>query len=112
MIFMKKILKQIKACLLVSCISLSLTAVQAQDPGAVKAAFEKYISSTPMEKVYAHTDRAFYMTGEILWFKLYTVDAGNNKPMDMSKVAYVDVLDSANNTILQAKVGLKGGLGS
>jgi len=109
---MEKIQTHIKLLLLLSCCTMLLNMAHAQDINSLKASFEKYGDSHPQEKIFAHTDRSFYMTGEIVWFKLYTVDARTNKPMDMSKVAYVDVLDSVNNTILQAKIALKWGTGS
>lgn len=78
----------------------------------IQASFEKYSNTVLQEKAYAHTDRTFYMTGEIIWFKVYVVDAGQNKLADVSKIAYVDVLDAANNPVMQAKIGLKNGTGS
>ncbi|RYF95020.1 MAG: hypothetical protein EOO00_04830, partial [Chitinophagaceae bacterium] len=73
--------------------------------------FNKYASQ---EKIYLHTDKAMYVAGEIVWFKVYTVDAATNRSLDFSKVAYVEVLDRNNKPVLQAKVELmeKGGAGS
>jgi hypothetical protein len=31
------------------------------------------------EKIFAHTDKNFYLSGEILWFKLYNVSADSLK---------------------------------
>lgn len=73
--------------------------------------FQQYNSHTLQEKIYVHTDKASYLTGEILWFKLYTVNTAL-KPSAISKVAYVDVLDNANNPVLQAKISLDNGTGS
>ncbi len=64
------------------------------------------------EKIFVHTDKTFYLTGEILWFKVYAVDASLNKPIDVSKVAYIEVLDNKNSPLLQAKVNLHNGIGS
>jgi hypothetical protein len=63
------------------------------------------------EKLYVHTDKDFYLSGEICWFKLYLVNATTNKPMDLSKVAYLEWLDKDNKPILQAKAGLLKGYG-
>ena len=52
----------------------------------VKNQFEKYRQQVLEEKIYVHTDKDFYLAGEILWFKLYNVDAGLHKPLDISKV--------------------------
>ncbi|HUQ97709.1 MAG TPA: hypothetical protein VM010_08585 [Chitinophagaceae bacterium] len=64
------------------------------------------------ETMYAHTDKATYVAGEIIWFKLYNLDAGSLKKSGLSKVAYVDVLDAQNNIIIQAKIAMKEGSGS
>ncbi len=63
------------------------------------------------EKLFVHTDKEFYLSGEICWFKLYAVDATSHRPMDLSKVAYLEWLDKDNKPVLQAKAGLKGGHG-
>ncbi|HZZ76394.1 MAG TPA: hypothetical protein VFE04_10725, partial [Puia sp.] len=44
------------------------------------------------EKIYLQTDKPFYISGEILWFKSYVVDASRNKFFPLSKVVYVEVL--------------------
>jgi hypothetical protein len=101
-----------KIVLLIGCFAMLFTRAKGQDIGSIKRVFEKYNQTTLHEKIYMHTDRAFYLTGEILWFKLYTVDAGLNTPVNISKVAYVDVLDITNNSVLQAKIALQNGTGS
>jgi hypothetical protein len=78
----------------------------------IKQQFDDYNQTVLQEKIYAHTDKDFYLTGEIMWFKLYNVDAGTNKPLKVSKVAYVEVLDDANNSVLQGKIALYNGLGN
>ena len=55
------------------------------------------------EKLYLHTDKNFYLAGEIVWFKLYSVDASNNQPLNFSKVAYLEVLDRTGKPVLQTK---------
>lgn len=74
--------------------------------------FDRYRINHSSEKIYAHLDQELYLTGETLWFKLYVVDGSLHKPVDVSKVAYVEVLDKDNRAILQTKVGLQAGIGS
>src|SRR3569832_2000979 len=81
----------------------------AQSLNAIQAGFDRYKQYALQEKVFAHTDKSAYMTGEILWFKLYVVDGTYHKPLDLSKVAYVDVLDAAQVPVMQTKVELKKG---
>ena len=64
------------------------------------------------EKLFAHTDKNLYMAGEILWFKLYYVDGTLHNPLDISKLAYVEVLDKESKPVLQSKIALNEGSGS
>src|ERR1700744_2140105 len=71
----------------------------------------QYRSLHLQEKLFVHTDKEFYLAGEICWFKLYVADAGSHHPLDLSKVAYLEWLDKDNKPVLQAKVGLSMGHG-
>lgn len=72
---------------------------------------DRYHSKHLQEKVFVHTDKDFYLAGEICWFKLYDVDASLHRPLDLSKVAYLEWLDKDNRPVLQAKIGLQKGHG-
>src|SRR5450432_1397916 len=63
------------------------------------------------EKVFVHTDKSFYLAGEIIWFKLYVVDGSRHKPVDLSKLGYVEVLSADQRPVLQGKIALKEGFG-
>ena len=80
----------------------------------VQQKFEKYSQHTMQEKIYLHTDKNFYLAGEIIWFKVYYVDGARHQPLNLSKVAYIEILDRSHKPVLQAKVSLtdKGGSGS
>jgi hypothetical protein len=80
--------------------------------GSVRQQWEAYHTTTLQEKMYVHTDKSTYVAGEIIWFKLYNVDAAQHTPLQLSKVAYVDVLDASNKAVAQAKISLKEGKGS
>lgn len=71
-----------------------------------------YQRNVLQEKLYVHINKGFYLTGNILWFKIYNTDASNNKLLDVSKVAYVELLDNNRNAVMQAKIALKNGTGS
>jgi hypothetical protein len=59
-----------------------------------------------------HTDKNFYLAGELLWFKIYNVDGALYQPVDLSKVAYVEILDKENKPVMQAKIELSKGKGN
>ena len=95
--------------------SFSTTAiVQAQSPGfsVIRDQFENYRENMPQEKIYAHTDKNVYLAGEILWFKIYNVDASFHQFLDISKLAYVEVLDKDHKPVIQTKISLNEGLGN
>ncbi|HVY76538.1 MAG TPA: hypothetical protein VG890_17030, partial [Puia sp.] len=72
-------------------------------------AFNNYRSSYIQEKLYVHTDKDFYLPGEIIWFRIYDVDASFHRPLDISKIAYVELLDADSHSLLQEKISLKPG---
>jgi hypothetical protein len=61
------------------------------------------------EKIFVHTDKEDYMTGEIIWFKLYYVDGFYHKPLSLSKLAYVTLIDQEGKRVLDGKISLKPG---
>lgn len=73
--------------------------------------FTNYRNNVLQEKLYVHTDKNFYLAGELIWFKLYNVDASFHRFMDVSKVAYVEILDQGQIPVLQTKISLWGGVG-
>jgi hypothetical protein len=78
----------------------------------VPARFEQFCQKNHNEKLFVHTDKNFYLAGEIMWFKVYNVDAGNHQPVDASKIAYLEILDKENKPVMQAKIALKKGKGN
>ncbi len=91
---------------------LFLNSVNAQTAPAEKGfinAYNQYRSQYIQEKLYVHTDKNSYVTGEICWFRIYYVDAFSNMALSISKIAYVEILDKNNHAVLQEKVSLKPG---
>jgi hypothetical protein len=95
-------------CLFGSLYSSAQTNVTAK----MNAGFVNNISNKIHEKVFVHTDRSYYVGGEILWFKTYVTNAANNQPISLSKVVYVEILNSRHEPVLQSKISVKNGTGS
>lgn len=92
---------------------VSMAASHAQTQlDALKNPLVDYGSAHLQEKIFVHTDKSFYTTGEIIWFKLYVTDAQYHLPLDLSKVAYVEVLNKDHRPVLQGKVALDSGSGA
>ncbi|GAB4032216.1 hypothetical protein [Spirosoma gilvum] len=73
---------------------------------SLRQSVEQYRQQTLQEKIFVHTDQGFYLTGETMWFKIYYVDGSFHKPLDLSKVAYIELLDKEQKSVLQTKVSL------
>lgn len=73
--------------------------------------FSQVLQQEAPEKLFVHIDRASYLTGETMWWKAYLVSALTHQPSLLSKVGYLELLDSDNIPVLQLKIGLNNGLG-
>lgn len=86
-------------------------AAQESGKDSIQAAFNRNQLQAPQEKLFVHIDRSFYLAGETIWFRIYDIDAGTNRPTPLSGIAYVEVLDRADRPVLQAKIELQNGKG-
>ena len=48
----------------------------------------------PREKVYVHLDNSAYMVNDTIWYKVYVVRASSLQPTELSRVAYVELLNA------------------
>ncbi|MES2732937.1 MAG: hypothetical protein V4714_14380 [Bacteroidota bacterium] len=97
--------------LLVFLFSPLLLAAQTDNLTSLRQAFAQYNRSALTEKLFVHTDRSFYIVGETIWFKIYYVDGTLHQPLDLSKVAYLELLDKDQMPVVQTKVVLGEGTG-
>lgn len=107
---MNKHLQFFSACTAVLIITGQTVFAQTADK--ITKQLEVHANEQLTEKLFVHTDQKTYLTGGLLWFKVYATDGANNKPISMSKVAYIDILDNNQAVILQAKVKLDHASGS
>jgi hypothetical protein len=105
--------KSLPVLLLLAMLLLFKQQTRAQDEAtAIPERFKNYCHNAHTEKMYVHTDKNFYLAGELMWFKIYNVDASLYQPADLSKIAYVEILDIDNKPVMQAKVQLSKGRGN
>lgn len=74
--------------------------------------FNDYSRKNVTEKLFVHTDRAFYLAGEIVWFKIYEVEGLYHTPLPLNRVVYVELLDKNNQPIIQQKISMNNGFGN
>ena len=78
----------------------------------IEKKFQLFSQKAIQEKLYLHLDRSFYVVGETIWFKAYDVNGASNQLMDLSKIAYLEVMDKEQNAVIQTKFSLSGGKGN
>lgn len=69
------------------------------------------INDFPQEKIFVHFNSTFLVSGENLFYKIYCLNANTNKFSNLSKIAYVELINSDKSTVLKHKISLKSGLG-
>lgn len=82
---------------------------QAPRPDSLAGISEKFVQyhrQAPVEKLFVHLDRPAYAAGETIWLKAYAVDGTWHRPLALSTVAYVEVLDAAQKPVAQASIAL------
>ncbi|MFI5136480.1 MAG: MG2 domain-containing protein [Sphingobacteriales bacterium] len=108
---MKYIMRSVKVTCFTSAFVLLFLNSNAQAIQQVQNSFNLYKQTALLEKVFVHTDKTVYMPGEIVWFKVYCVDGNDHKPLNLSSVVYIDLLDNSQSPIAQVKVAMKNGFG-
>jgi len=97
-----------------SALYLAASAAQAQQadslPG-ISGKFRQYQRQAPVEKIFVHLDQPTHSAGETIWLKIYAVDGTRHRPLALSRVAYVEVLDAGQKPVAQATIALRQGLG-
>jgi hypothetical protein len=63
------------------------------------------------EKVYVHTDRDYYASGDDLWFKAYLVNAISNHPTYTSNNLYIDLISPDSKVFAREIIRLDSGMG-
>ncbi|HEY5122504.1 MAG TPA: hypothetical protein VIK14_02080, partial [Ignavibacteria bacterium] len=59
------------------------------------------------EKLYVKTDKDIYIPGEKVWFKVWSFDNSFDQPLSLSKIGYIELLNSENVPVIRQKVGFK-----
>jgi hypothetical protein len=104
-----------RTLLLISIFTTSLvtqTRAQQDVQIQIQQKFNEFAVSHLQEKLFVHTDKETYASGERLWFKAYAVDGTFHKPLSLSKVLYFELIDQSKKPILQEKIDLIKGNGN
>ncbi len=91
--------------LLLLFICLSFSAFSQQDTTILNNIITKtkrLAEQYPLEKVYLHFDKPYYSVADTIWFKAY-LTSEQNLPSTLSKVVYVDVMNSKDSLVQSLK---------
>ncbi len=69
------------------------------------------VTSLMPEKILVHSDKDFYIAGEIMWYKIYIINASTGLSQSLSKTAYIGLYDQNGKFLLQSKVAMNDGFG-
>lgn len=108
---MKKLLKLLIGPVALLGILPLLAAGQGKPLEVLHKAYADYTKQTFQEKLFIHLDRPLYVVGETIWMKAYCVESNSHKTLDVSKVAYLEILDREGNPVVQTKLSLSAGMG-
>ena len=95
---------------------LTVQSLSAQDSTAIRKIksfsqhFVAFSKNYPQEKVYLHFDNTSYYLGESIWFKAYAVRADRNSLSNLSKILYVELLNSEGYVVETKKLKLEKGV--
>ena len=64
------------------------------------------------EEIFVHTTKNYYHAGELMYYSVYVLNAETHKPVNLSRAAYFELLDSLNKPVYRNVVALKEGRGS
>ena len=79
---------------------------RAQLADSLAAQLRRYDQRSLTEELFVHLDRPAYAAGETMWLKAYAVDGTFHRPLALSKVAYVEVLDAQRHPVAQTQLAL------
>lgn len=85
---------------------------QNQFTGQLQKEFYEYQTNHLQEKLFVHTDKTFYLAGETIWFKVYSVDESFHRPLSISSIAYIEIISTEEKPVIQVKIQMKGGTGN
>lgn len=72
----------------------------------------KNLNTSMQETIFLNANTTTFLTGETLFYKLYSQNPMNNTPSLISKIAYIELVDRDKNSLQKNKVYLEKGIGA
>ena len=97
--------------LIILLCGIQLPLLHAQQSFALVGKLNSYLSRTSNEKLFVHLSRPDPVTGELLWFSVFSLDQQSHLPLTLSSFAYAELIDASGNPVLKTRIPLSGGRG-
>ncbi|SDC81450.1 hypothetical protein [Niabella drilacis] len=78
--------------------------LQATEPGSAK-------EQPGREIIFVHSDKEAYLAGELLWFKVYLLNAGTHIPAGYNSILYIELVNDQGRSVIQSKIQTTRGTG-
>jgi len=78
----------------------------------IRTGLEANLKRNPTEKVYLHLDRTSYMSGETVYFGIYTTEGYLQAPSTLSNTIYVELFNEEEKLLKRATIRVAGGNGN
>jgi len=73
-------------------------------PDVLDSLFFTQLFVFPQEKIYLHTDKPYYISGEQIWFRAHLADAATHVPVSYSRYVYVELINPLDTIVTRAKI--------
>jgi TonB-dependent SusC/RagA subfamily outer membrane receptor len=73
-------------------------------PDSIPALIAHQLKVLPQEKIYLHTDKPYYMSGERIWFRAHLADAVSHIPAPISRYVYVEMINPLDSVLVRLKI--------
>lgn len=102
------IVKRILCLLLfVSLFFPALGQIAGEESDATRMAFERLeiqLAAFPQEKIYLQIDKPCYIIGEKIFFRIFLLNALNNKEISISRYVYVELINPAGKVVQRLQI--------
>jgi hypothetical protein len=102
-------LDRLKLTLSIALLLVNILFTSAQNNNSI--AESKSITQTMQEKIFLHLNTTTFITGETLFFKIYCMNPANSTRSLISKIGYIELIDSDKKVISKSKIYLEKGVG-
>ena len=73
-------------------------------PDSLASLFLNQLLAFPQEKIYLHTDKPYYISGERIWIRAHLADAATHYPVLYSRYVYVELINPLDTIVTCVKI--------